>query len=385
MQLPKILNRFFFFIVFGLCALQTATADESIPTPAAPSISASSFILQDFHSGRILAEKDADKKSAPASLTKIMAVYVAFRELNAGHLKLDETTTISKNAWQTTGSKMFVEVGKQVSVSDLLHGIIVQSGNDASVALAEHIAGSEATFADMMNQHAKRLGMANTHFTNSMGLPAEDHYTTARDLTILTRALIREFPQYYQWFKLKEFTYNKITQPNRNKLLYQDASVDGVKTGYTEDAGYCLVASALRDDMRLISVVMGAPGVNDRATESQTLLNYGFRFYEAHRLYAAKKTLTETRIWQGKSNQLHLGPAEDVYATIPRRRYKDLKASMNVDKKILAPVMAGSAHGNVTVKLGEETVANVPLVALEAVEEGNFLQKAYDQALLLME
>lgn len=385
MQLPKILQSIAVLLFIGLFISRAAAAEETIVTPAAPSISAKSFILQDFYSGRILAEKDADLKSAPASLTKIMAVYVAFRELNAGHLTLDEVTTISKNAWQTTGSKMFVEVGKQVSVNDLLHGIIIQSGNDASVALAEHIAGSESTFADMMNQHAKRLGMQNTHFTNSMGLPADDHYTTARDLAILTRALIKEFPQYYAWFKVKEFAYNNITQANRNKLLYRDASVDGVKTGYTEDAGYCLVASALRDNMRLISVVMGAPGVNDRATESQTLLNYGFRFYEGHRLYEAKKQLTETRVWQGKGNQVHLGPAEDVYVTIPRRRYKDLKAAMTVDKKIIAPVAAGAKLGNVTVKLGEETIADVPLVALEAIAEGNFLQKAYDQALLLLE
>lgn len=385
MRLPEILKPAAIILFVWFFTIRTGAAEDAVVTPAAPAISASSYILQDFYSGRVLAEKDADKKLAPASLTKIMAVYVAFRELNAGHLKLDETTTISKNAWRTTGSKMFIEVGKQVQINDLLHGIIIQSGNDASVALAEHIAGSEETFADIMNQHAKRLGMVNTHFTNSMGLPTQDHYTTARDLAILTRALIKEFPQYYAWFKIKEFTYNNITQANRNKLLYQDASVDGVKTGYTEEAGYCLVASALRDNMRLISVVMGAPGVNDRATESQTLLNYGFRFYEGHRLYEAKKALTETRVWQGKSNQLHLGPAEDVFVTIPRRRYKDLKAAMSVDKKIVAPVAAGAALGKVTVKLGEETVADVPLVALEAIAEGNFLQKAYDQALLLLE
>lgn len=385
MRLPKSFKPAVIILFAWFSIAQTVAAEESIVTPAAPAISASSFILQDFHNGRVLGEKEPDKKLAPASLTKIMAVYVAFRELAAGHLKLDETTTISKNAWQTTGSKMFVEVGKQVSINDLLHGIIIQSGNDASVALAEHIAGSEQTFADIMNQHAKRLGMENTHFTNSMGLPNPDHYTTARDLAILTRALIKEFPQYYAWFKIKEFTYNNITQANRNKLLYRDPSVDGVKTGYTEEAGYCLVASALRDNMRLISVVMGAPGVNDRATETQTLLNYGFRFYEAHRLYEAKKPLTEARVWQGKSSNLQLGPAEDVYVTIPRRRYKDLKASMSVDKKIVAPVAAGAALGNVTVKLGEETVANVPLVALQEIPEGNFLQKAYDQALMLLE
>jgi serine-type D-Ala-D-Ala carboxypeptidase (penicillin-binding protein 5/6) len=232
---------------------QSLQAASPIFTPAAPSVAASSYYLMDFDSGRVLAEKEADKRVAPASLTKIMTVYVVFRELKAGHLTLDEKVTISQNAWETGGSKMFVEVNKQVSVEDLLQGVIIQSGNDASVALAEHVAGSEQTFATMMNEQATRLGMVNSHFENSMGLPTPNHYSTAHDLALLTQALIREFPDYYRWDSQKEFTYNNITQQNRNQLLWRDASVDGVKTGYTEEAGYCMVASAKREEMRLIS------------------------------------------------------------------------------------------------------------------------------------
>ena len=233
----------------------------------------------------MLAENNADAKLAPASLTKIMTVYVVFRELSNGHLHLGDMATISEKAWKTSGSRMFIDLGNQVKIEDLLQGVIIQSGNDASVALAEHVAGDESTFADMMNQHAARLGMTNRHFKNSDGLPVEGHYTSARDLAILTTALIKEFPDYYRWFSQKEFTFNKITQHNRNQLLSRDESVDGVKTGFTDDAGYCLVASALREDMRLISVVMGAKSANARANENQTLLNYGFRFFESHRLY----------------------------------------------------------------------------------------------------
>ncbi len=265
---------FFFILLFNV----QANAKNTILIPAAPRVAAKSYILIDYNSGKVLANKNADEKLSPASLTKIMTVYVIFRELKNGHLTLDEKVTISKKAWQTPGSRMFVEVNKQVSIEDLLQGVIIQSGNDASVALAEHVAGDEATFAAMMNQHAERLGMSNSHFQNSMGLPSNNHYSTARDLAILTTAVINEFPEYYKWDSQKEFTFNNITQPNRNKLLWRDKSVDGVKTGYTADAGYCMVTSALREGMRLISVVMGTASVNARANESQSLLNYGFRF-----------------------------------------------------------------------------------------------------------
>lgn len=374
-----------------LCALmltsllQTVSAASNILIPAAPSVAGSSYFLMDFNSGRVLVEKDADKKLPPASLTKIMTVYVVFRELSNGHLNLDEKVTISKKAWQTPGSRMFVEVNKQVAIEDLLKGVIIQSGNDASVALAEHVAGDESTFAALMNQHAQRLGMTNTHFENSMGLPSENHYTTARDLAKLTQALIREFPEYYKWDSQKEFTYNNITQHNRNKLLWRDESVDGVKTGYTEEAGYCLVASAKRNDMRLISVVMGTASENARANESQTLLNYGFRFFETHRLYEAMAPLTETRIWKGDNKRLQLGLLKDLYITIPRRHFNDLKAETMVDKRITAPVKEGEAVGTLNVTLAGDVVVNKPLVALNSVAKGSLIQRLYDEALLLME
>lgn len=314
-----------------------------------------------------------------------MTAYVVFRELNNGHLSLDEKVTISKKAWQTPGSRMFVEVNKQVAIEDLLKGMIIQSGNDASVALAEHVAGDENTFAQLMNQHAKRLGMNNTHFTNSMGLPGPDHYTTARDMATLTRALIREFPNYYGWYSLREFTFNDITQQNRNKLLWRDKSVDGVKTGHTEEAGYCLVTSAQRSGMRLVSVVMGTSSVNARTNESQSLLNYGFRFFETHRLYKAHEPLSEAKVWKGDNDKVDLGLAEDLYVTIPRRHYNDLKAVINIDSRIMAPVAEGEKFGNVTVKLAGETVANKPLIALNSIDKGSFVQRLYDEAMLMIQ
>ncbi len=375
------------FLFFSLLFINFQVSAESpeLSTPSVPTIDAAAYILQDYHTGKVLAENNADAKLAPASLTKIMTVYVVFTELSNGHLHLEDMVTISEKAWKTSGSRMFIELGNQVKVEDLLKGVIIQSGNDASVALAEHVGGNEETFAEMMNQHAIRLGMANSHFKNSDGLPVEDHYTTARDLAILTTALIKEFPDYYRWFSQKEFTFNKITQQNRNKLLSRDESVDGVKTGFTDDAGYCLVASALREDMRLISVVMGAKSANARANENQTLLNYGFRFYESHRLYQGKTALNEARVWKGASKTISLGLAEDIYVTIPRRQYKDLKAVINVDKKITAPVADGAKLGSVKVTLKDEVVINKDLVALKAVDQGNIFQRLSDSVMMMME
>ncbi|MGZ8193461.1 MAG: D-alanyl-D-alanine carboxypeptidase family protein [Methylobacter sp.] len=379
-------NRFQFFLFFGFLFLASpANSDNAeILTPPAPLVAASSYILQDYNTGKVLAENNADAKVAPASLTKIMTVYVVFRELGNGHLHLEDNVTISKKAWQTSGSRMFIEVNNQIKIEDLLKGVIIQSGNDASVALAEHVAGNELTFADMMNQHAERLGMTHTHFLNADGLPLPDHYTTARDLAILTRALIKEFPDYYRWFSQKEFTFNKITQQNRNKLLWRDETVDGVKTGFTDEAGYCLVASALRDNMRLISVVMGTKSVNVRTNENQNLLNYGFRFFETHRLYQGKTSLTEARIWKGDTNNLQLGLAEDLFVTIPRRHYNDLKAVINIDKNITAPVKEGQKLGSVNVALKDEVLANQDLIALKPVDKGSIFQRLYDEALLLV-
>ncbi len=372
---------FSLFVIFPQVHAETV----EISTPPAPSIAASAYILKDFHTGKVLAENNADAKLAPASLTKIMTVYVVFNELASGHLHLEDNVTISEKAWKTSGSRMFLELGNQVKIEDLIKGVVIQSGNDASVALAEHVGGSEETFADMMNQHDSRLGMVNTHFKNSDGLPVEDHYTTARDLGLLTSALIKEFPEYYRWFSLKEFTFNNITQQNRNKLLSRDESVDGVKTGFTDDAGYCLVASALREDMRLISVVMGAKDANARANENQTLLNYGFRFYESHRLYQGKTSLNEARIWKGTNKTISVGVADDIYVTVPRRLFKDLKAAIIVDKKITAPVVEGAKLGSIKVTLNNEVVEEKDLIALQSVEQGNIFQRLAESAMMMFE
>jgi D-alanyl-D-alanine carboxypeptidase (penicillin-binding protein 5/6) len=376
----------FSVLLFASFLIATARAENTeIATPAAPTIAASGYILMNHNTGMVLAENNADVKLAPASLTKIMSVYVVFREIANGHLHLDDLVTISQKAWQTPGSRMFIEVGNQIKVEDLLKGVIIQSGNDASVALAEHIAGDEATFANMMNQHAQRLGMKNSHFEDSNGLPIENHYTTARDLAILTQALVKEFPEYYRWFSQKEFTFNNIVQHNRNQLLSRDETVDGVKTGFTDAAGYCLVASALRNDMRLISVVMGASSPNARANENQNLLNYGFRFFESHKLYQGKSSLAEARIWKGDTKNIQLGLAEDLYASIPRGHYNDLKAAIVIDKKITAPVKEGTKLGAVNVTLKDEVIATKDLIALKTVEQGNIIQRLYDSAMMMLE
>ncbi len=368
-------------LLFCLEWAQAAT----ILIPPAPNIAASSYILMDFNSGKVLAEKNPDKPLPPASLTKLMTVYVVFKELGSGHLSLDEKVTISKKAWQTPGSRMFIEVGKQVSVEDLLKGVIIQSGNDASVALAEHVAGNESTFAALMNQNAERLKMLNTQFKNSTGLPEEGHYTTAHDLAILAQAIIKEFPEYYKWDSQKEFTYNNITQQNRNRLLWRDKSVDGLKTGHTEEAGYCLVASAKRGDMRLISVVMGTNSENARATESQALLNYGFRFFETRKLYDGQTPIIETRVYKGDQKLLGLGLADDLYVTVPRRHVQDMKAETVIDKRIIAPVKAGEEKGLLRVMLLDEQIDSKPLIALNEIKKGSLFQRIYDEALLLLD
>jgi len=378
--------KFAIFLLFSLIftSFQLRAEEADILTPTPPTVAAGSYILQDFRSGKVLAENNADVKLAPASLTKIMTVFVVFTEIRNGHLHLDDTATISQKAWATGGSKMFIKVDDKVKIEDLLKGVIIQSGNDASVALAEHVAGDESTFAEMMNQYAQRLGMLNTHFVDSNGLPAENHYTTARDLATLTSALIKEFPEYYRWFSQQEFTYNNITQHNRNTLLSRDGSVDGVKTGFTDDAGYCLVASALRDDMRLISVVMNTKSAAARAAENQNLLNYGFRFFEAHKIFQGKTALAEPRVWKGDEKNAALGLAEDLYVTIPRRQFDGVKSEIVVDPKIMAPIQEGAKLGSVKVTLKGEVLANKDLIALTAVQQGGIFRRAYDSIAMLL-
>lgn len=380
------LTRFilFVFFCFTVSLANAESPDTTIPT--APDIAASAYFLQDFHTGKILAEKNADTQLPPASLTKIMTVYVAFQEIRKGHLKLTDVVTVSENAQNipSDSSKMFLKAKDQVKVEELIKGIIIPSGNDASIALAEHIAGDVSTFADMMNKEAVRLGMKNTHFSDSDGLSQDNHYTSPRDLAILSTALVKEFPEYYPWFSQKALSYNKITQQNYNLLLKRDESVDGIKTGHTKEAGYCLVASSLREGMRLISVIMGTKSEKARADESQKLLNYGFRFYESHKLFDGNKPLKEPRLWKGTENSVQLGLAEDLYATIPRRRYEDLKATIVVDKKITAPVKQGNKYGTVTVTLKGETLLQKDLIALKNVPTGNILQRTYDSILMLI-
>jgi D-alanyl-D-alanine carboxypeptidase (penicillin-binding protein 5/6) len=377
---------FFSFFIALLAVTFSAITTAATPVPSAPRIAASSFYLQDFNSGKVLAEKNSTQRLPPASLTKIMTSYVAFNEIKNGHLNLTDLVTISEKAWRTPGSRMFIEVGKKIAVEELLKGMVIQSGNDASVALAEYIAGDEQTFTQMMNQQAAKLGMTNSWFSNSTGLPTkQDHYTTAEDLGRLTRALIKDFPEFYSWYSQKEMTFNGITQKNRNRLLWRDHSVDGVKTGHTDEAKYCLVSSSIRNGMRLISVVMGTNSENARAQESQSLINYGYRFYETHRLYQAGETISSTRIWKGEIQQLNLGLKEDLYLTIPSRQYKNLDAQIELDAHITAPVSKGQALGYLTISLEGNELARKPLIALHPVPTGSLFQRLYDEALMMIE
>ena len=358
------------------CSASSWATPKPIPNP--PAINADSFYLLDFDSGRVLAQKNPDKPVEPASITKLMTAYLVDKAIADGDITLEDMVLISEKAWRMKGSKMFVEVNKRVSVEDLIQGLIIQSGNDASVALAEHIAGSESAFAGYMNHQAKLLGMTNTSFQNSTGWPAKGHYSTARDIAILTQAMIRDFPDTYRYYREKEFTFNGIRQFNRNRLLWRDESVDGVKTGLTEAAGYCLVSSAKRDDMRLNSVELGASSDKIRTENSQALLNYGFRYFETHRLYRAQEVLKTTRVWYGDQKEVAMGVAKDIYITIPRGRYPELDATMDIESQISAPIARGQDLGLVSIKLDEETIVSEIIVATHAVDEGGLLDKAID-------
>jgi D-alanyl-D-alanine carboxypeptidase (penicillin-binding protein 5/6) len=373
-------------LVLLICAfvLPVAVAQTQQPVPDPPQVAAKGYLLIDFNSGQILAELNADERLEPASLTKIMTGYVVFREIAAGKVALTDKAFVSERAWRTGGSKMFIEVGKQVPVQDLLMGMIVQSGNDASVALAEHVGGSVEAFADLMNNHAQRLGMTGSHFTNPHGLPDPELYITARDIAKVAMAIMREFPEFYAWYSTREFTYNGITQKNRNPMLARDETADGVKTGYTEAAGYCLVSSSKREDMRLVGVVMGSPTPNARAEASLALMNYGFRFYESHRLYPADEPVETLRVWMGDKEMLPVGPEADVFATFQRGRYAELTARLEkAEDSLTAPIARGTQVGEIVVMLGEAEINRVPLVALEDIGEGSLWQMAKDSVLRL--
>ncbi len=365
--------------------LLTLMSSPQAATPPAPQIKANGYILQDFTSGNVLAELNADKRLEPASLTKIMTAYVVFGEIQQGRLALTDLVRISEKAYRMTGSRMFIEINSDVSVEDLLRGMIIQSGNDASVALAERVAGSEQIFAELMNQQARKLGMSATHFTNATGLPDPEHYSSPRDIAKVTRALIQEFPEFYRYYSERSFTYNKIKQRNRNRLLWKDDSVDGVKTGYTEAAGYCLVTSAKRDQTRLVSVLLGAPTPEARVNESHALLTYGFNFFETHRLYQAGQALAQPRVWLGDKPTLALGIAEDLWVTIPRGSYKQLKPELKLPERLQAPIARGQPLGDLRLMLEGRELRKIPVLALDDVAEGGFFSRMVDKAKLLME
>jgi serine-type D-Ala-D-Ala carboxypeptidase (penicillin-binding protein 5/6) len=369
----------------ALALLALAAAGSLSAAPTAPTVDAVSYILIDQQSGQVLAEKDADTHVDPASLTKLMTSLVAFEALRAGTLKLDEMVTISEQAWRTQGSRSFIDVGSQVPVEVLIQGMIVQSGNDASVALAERIAGTEEAFAGLMNDEAKRLGLTNTVFENATGMPGPNHYSSARDIALISRAIIGGFPEYYHWYSEKEFTYNGITQHNRNQLLWQDSAVDGLKTGHTDTARYCLAASAQRDGMRLISVMMGSTNAKARAAGSRELLEYGFHFFETHKLYAGGAELKRVKVYKGSAAEVGLGLDTDLYLTIPRGRYNDLAATMDIPPQVVAPLTARATAGQVRVALDGTVLAERPLLTLSAVEPGNLWQRMVDDVTLWFE
>lgn len=359
-----------------------AFAQSADPVPEPPRLPVRGYLLADHYSGAILAADNAEERMEPASITKLMTAYVVYSHLRDGLVALDQLVSVSEKAWRTGGSRMFIEVNTQVSVEDLLRGMVIQSGNDATVALAEFIAGSEEAFVTLMNRESARLGMTQSSWRNTTGLPDPEHYTTARDIATLTRALIRDFPEPYRLYSEREFTYNDITQSNRNRLLWQDASVDGVKTGHTSTAGYCLVSSARRDGTRLIAVVLGADREADRFSASLSLLNYGFRFFETHRLFGAGESLTRTRVWKGRQNEVSLGLAQDLWVTVPRGRYSELTPTVEIADRIQAPLLPGSAVGEVVVSLGGQPVARSPLVALEDIPEAGLAGRLWDGLLM---
>jgi len=365
-----------------------AALSDNLPVPPAPTPETSkSWVLMDYATGQILAGENADTPVEPASITKVMTSYVIAAEMAAGKVKATDPVMMSENAWRsggagTDGSYSGFEVNKTAPLEQMEKGMVVQSGNDAAIALAEHVAGSESAFAALMNAYAKKIGMRNSHFVNPHGLPAEGHITTARDLALLGRALIRDYPVAYSYNKIKEFTVGPITQPNRNLLLWRDPSVDGIKTGHTSSAGYCLMASAKRGDQRLISVVMGDTSENQRAVDSQALLNWGFRFYETHQLYPANKQVTQQKVWKGQADAVSLGVAEPLLVSTPRGKYGQLKATMDVPKVLEAPIAKGQKIGTVKVNLGNQVVAQQPLIALEGIEQAGFFKRLWHAFLM---
>ncbi|BCM26110.1 peptidase [Methyloradius palustris] len=369
-------------------ALSFTVAAEAMAAdiPPPPVLTVKSYILRDFNSGNIIAEQQGTDRVEPASLTKLMTAYLSFKALKMGHLQLTQTLPVSVKAWKIEGSKMFVEPNKPVTVDELLHGMIIQSGNDASITLAEGIAVTEDAFADLMNKEAARLGMKNTHYMNATGLPNPQHYTTAYDLSLLAAALIQDFPaEYKKFYSTKEYTYNNITQPNRNRLLWLDPFVDGMKTGHTESAGYCLISSAKRGDTRLISVVLGAPTDSARATESQKLLNYGFQFYESTLVYKRGTAINTLKVWKGAERTVGATVPADLYITLPKGEYSQVKAQVTSKQPLLAPIAAGQEVGTIQFVLNDKKIAEAKLVAAKEVAVAGIFGRMFDSIKLWFE
>jgi D-alanyl-D-alanine carboxypeptidase (penicillin-binding protein 5/6) len=358
-------------------------ADVAVPPP--PALKARSYVLVDYDSGRALVENNPDERLDPASITKLMTAYVVFHALKDGKLALKDNVTISEHAWKAEGSRTFVQVGTQVPVEVLIQGMIVQSGNDATIALAERVGGTEETFAALMNNYAKELGMKGSHFMNSSGLPSPEHYMTARDMATLSAAIIREFPDYYKWYSQREFTWNKIRQENRNGLLGRDPSVDGIKTGHTETAGYCLVTSAKRNNMRLISVVLGTASMKAREDASQALLNYGYTFYETRKIHAAGESLQDARVWKAAFTPAQIGLRRDLYLTAPRGQFNSLKSTVEVQPQLIAPLSAQKSVGTLTISLGDKVLDKRSLYPLRDVPQGGWWRRMVDSILLWLE
>ena len=375
------MNRFHRALSLALTAISfgfVASAAGASDLPAPPTIAARAWLLMDAHSGQVLQSRAPDERVEPASLTKLMTAYLVFSAIRERKISLEQPITVSERAWRADGSRMFIEPRKPVNVEQLIRGMIIQSGNDASVAMAEHIAGSEEAFADMMNSTAQRLGMSNTHFVNATGLPHPEHYSSANDMAKLARAIIYEDPAHYAIYAQKEFFWNNIKQPNRNLLLWRDKTVDGLKTGHTEEAGYCLVASAVRDNMRLISVVFGTDSEQARAAETQKLLTYGFRFFETRTFYQKGTELAEAQVWKGQQSKLKAGLAQDLTMTLPRGQVEKLQAVMSFNGTLTAPIQQGDVIGKVEVKLDDKVVRSTDLVALDTVEEGGLFRRFWD-------
>jgi D-alanyl-D-alanine carboxypeptidase (penicillin-binding protein 5/6) len=368
---------------------RTSNSTTAAPSPArliippAPQLNAKGYVLMDANSGQILAEKNMHQRMAPASLTKMMTLYIISNALKNKQISMNDKVHISKKAWRMGGSKMFVKAGDNVAVKDLIQGIVVQSGNDACTAMAEYIAGTEEAFAGLMNQTAAYLGMKETHYTDSTGLPHANHYSTPYDMAILTRALINDFPEYYGWYKQKWFTYNKIKQPNRNRLLWRDPSVDGLKTGHTPEAGYCLVSSAKRNDMRLIAIVMGTRSDEARNASNEALLNYGFRFFKTQHLFDADQPITQTRVWFGHQKMINLGVSKNLYITVPTTQSNKINAQANVNAIIKAPIQQQQPLGQLIIYLDNKQIRSVPLVALHADVKGGLWTRFIDGIVLL--